>query len=411
MRFKTHSHRTHSLTTGDGQEVELGHGPYCENDILAEVVGDKLVVAYLVQDDNPENPMTESDGQGVLYTLPSRGWGGGSITDNAGGIYSALGCDGYGGVDIDKTFACELGIAYPGTQQPRHLCLRDIAAIQFLAKIGADHGMIAQWFYQMDMKLDEGETFDEAFQTHHDDIWRDLEDSDGVFCSEVESLATSLYHDYWQQIAGPFVVPCDYCSSNHGPGTASLSVTSWDGDPDDLPNALWVADECAIENLEASALPPGYGICWHGAVGVGGSTLHAVITKDGVEVFDAGVVPGSWRVALNWAKDQEGPLADKDLRTAAAKYAEGFCSEYESWCNGDVYGCVTETFQRTDEGGEWESIDEGGDSCWGLSGLEYARQSLKSEFFDEVIERLKKGNPDNAIAFAKAEDTEGGSCD
>ena len=375
---------------------------------LAQVVGDKLVVAYLVQDSDPENPM-QFDGQGTLYTMPSRGYGSGSITDNAGEIYAALGCDGYGGVDTDKQFSCAPYIDHRGILQKVH-SLRDIAALQYLEKVGNDFALTGLWLEQREFELDEGETPGQAFTERYNEIWRDLEDCNGVFSEEVEALAISLYADYWQEIAGPFVVPCDYCANNHGPGTTSLSVTSWDGDPDDLPSAIWVANKGAIENLEASTAPDGVDIHWAGSIGVGGSTLHAIATKDGVEVFDAGVESGSWRRALDFIKVNYGEPSVSDLRAAAGKYAEGVCSEYAKWCNGEVFGCVTETFQRVGENDdEWELTDEGGDSCWGFIGHDYAKETLQGEYFDSVIARLEKTSAD--VSLVAGDYTEGGSCD
>ena len=61
------------------EKCQLCHG---KGKVLAERVGNKLVVAYLIHDDdgNASNPMTNSDGQGSIYTK-SPSWGGGVITD------------------------------------------------------------------------------------------------------------------------------------------------------------------------------------------------------------------------------------------------------------------------------------------------------------------------------------------
>lgn len=377
--IRRHSHITHSATI-DGMEVELTFEPNYEGHILAERVGDKLVVAYLVQDSDPENPQTSGDANGGIYTRSTRGYGGGSISDNDSEIESALGVDGYGSPDIDKLFACEPYTDYKGTQQ-KHTCLRDIAARMYLDDVGGNFDLIEGWLDAQGLELDEGQTFDEAFQVHHDDIWRDLEDSNGFFSNEVESLATSLYSDYWQQIAGPFVVPLDYCGSNHGPGTMSINPTTWDGDPDDLPTGIWVADKSAIENL--TPYPP---VVSMKQVQPYPDSVYGVF-KDEVENYR-----GSWAECKAFIKDFNPPTTDADLRDAASKYAESICSSYQSWCNGDVYGCVVEVFDRIGDDPDephWES-DGDHDACWGFIGSDYALESLKSEYFEPAVKRLQK---------------------
>lgn len=373
MRVKTHRHVTHSVDYED-QELELDFAP-CGDDILIERVGDKLVVAYLVQDSDPCNPMEDFDAQGNFYTMPSR-YGGGSITDDASEIYSALGVSGYGEVDIDDVFYCDPYIDWKGVQQKAH-SLRDIAAREFLDKFGQDVDLISQALEGLGLELAEGETLDQAFQTHKNEIWGDLEDSNGVFCEEVEGRAIEMYPEYWQKIAGPFTVPCNYCSNNHGPGTTSLSTTTWDGDPDDLPNAIWVADKNAIDNI--TPYPAGVGMK---QVTPYPDAAYGVFKED-VEVFR-----GTWEECKLHIKFSFPAPNEEDLRRAAVKYADGLCKEYASWCNGEVFGCVTQVFDLTDDG-EWEDNGES-DSCWGHIGYEYAQETLKSEYFEGVIKNLKE---------------------
>lgn len=400
IKTRTRTRTTHSAEI-DGAEVELTFAPYYEDDILAERVGDQLVVAYLVQDSDPQNPMTDGDYQGNIYTESSRGWGGGSITDNDSELQSALGVDGYGNPDIDNMFACEPYISWTGLQVAR-ACLRDIAAKQYLETVGADYNLIDGWLDQRDLELDEGETLDQAFNERRNEIWQDLEDPNGVYCDEVEKLATELYPQYWQQIAGPFVVPLDYCSSNHGPGTASFSVTSWDGDPEDLPSGVWVADKGAIDNI--TPYPPGVSL--KQVVNWPEPSVYAVLQGE-AELFR-----GPWSDCRGFIKKSLPAPTEADLRAAAEKYAESICSAYQDWCNGEVFGCVTEIFNLVEDEGDgpqWESEGDH-DACWGFIGHDHAEETLQSEYFDNVVADLKKKAPPT-VERVKVEDTEGGSCD
>ena len=91
--------RTHHSNEFDGMEYELQFSP--DYGLMEERIGDRLVVAYLVHDQDCENPMTSNDAEGTLYTKPSR-YGGGSITDYSGwGGYLGLTEDGEPDLELD----------------------------------------------------------------------------------------------------------------------------------------------------------------------------------------------------------------------------------------------------------------------------------------------------------------------
>ena len=73
----------------------------------------------------------------------------------------------------------------------------------------------------------------------------------------------------------------------------------------------------------------------------------------------------------------------KDRADQARTYCEQFLDTYNDIISGNVFGCVAEWF---DEDGT--SIDHY--SCWGFIGDDYAKEALKSEFFDPTCERLAK---------------------
>lgn len=96
MRIKTRTHTAHSVEI-DGVEVELEFEPCNEHDVLAERVGDTLVVAYLVNDsDFGDIDELLGDGMGTLYSFHRHA---GRDQHQAG--LAALGRDIYGEVDED----------------------------------------------------------------------------------------------------------------------------------------------------------------------------------------------------------------------------------------------------------------------------------------------------------------------
>jgi hypothetical protein len=130
-------------------------------------------------------------------------------------------------------------------------------------------------------------------------------------------------------------VPVNYCDSNHGPGTTSAGSTDLSN-----ANAVWIPGKCELDNMG----------------------------------FTEGMT-----------------YAEKLV--VAAKYADSALDTYVMWCNGDCYGVVVETFECTNpdrddyDEAEWERIDE--DACWGFIGSDHAESSLKSDYFDHVVNTLK----------------------
>jgi hypothetical protein len=70
---------------------------------------------------------------------------------------------------------------------------------------------------------------------------------------------------------------------------------------------------------------------------------------------------------------------DFDERITA--YADGVLKEYASWCEGDVWGVVTERFTLS-EVGEWRQTE--GDHCWGHIGSDWATEALMDQFEYEL---------------------------
>jgi hypothetical protein len=376
LRTRTRTRTTHSVEV-EGVEVPLTFEPVSEDNMMAERVGDHLVIAYLVQDnDGSGNPMTDGDCQGDLYTHNE-----GVITDDESELRRALRVDSYDQPDIDHLFACDPYIGHRGLQVASH-CLRDIAALEWLAKVEGDFELFGNWLEVRDLELEEGETLDQALVAHRNELWQDLEDPNGVFWDPIQERAIQLYTVYWRQIVGPYVIPMHY---SDGRGETSISLHDWDGDHNDLPNAVWVADKGAIDNL--TPYPPGISMR---QVTPHPDSVYGVFHGE-VEVFR-----GSWGVCRLHIANEYPPTDESDLRRAAEEYAESVCSEYAKWCSGDVYGCVVEVFDLDpDVTGDGDGIGwiprDDHDSCWNFIGSDDAMEALESEFFNPAVAALKEG--------------------
>lgn len=362
LKIRKIMHRTtYSITADDGSEVEVQFEPCDWTETHCARVGDKLVVAYLSLDGTgSSNPMTEFDGQGKLYTKPSN-YGSGVITDDMGSLLSALQLNGENEVHPDVRFEINGHVD----------SLEGHAVTAFMAE-NFGHALTDEWRFETGLEVSE----DEDRSIHSSD---EIETAilNGEFkYDEHQALMLTLYAKHWREIVGPFVVPVSWCSNNHGPGTASASVTSWDGDADDLPDAVWVADAIAIDN-SSSSLPLNVHVkysyhekCWR--------VLHEVPGGVNTKFDDRGE-------AIKFARS----LGPGDIAWQAKLYCAAILEEYVNWCNGDVYGCCVETFKKIGEDDDaWESISS--DECWGFIGSEYAEQALLDDYFNPAVAAIKE---------------------
>lgn len=60
-----------------------------------------------------------------------------------------------------------------------------------------------------------------------------------------------------------------------------------------------------------------------------------------------------------------------------AAYCDSTMQEFSDWCNGTIYGVVTQEYYKNEDE-EWQPVGED-DACWGFIGTEHAENSLKEE--------------------------------
>lgn len=328
LRLTTRTRSFLSLACDDGTnlDVELSQAAYDEADVLAQVVGDTLVVAYLVQDGDAPNPLQAGMANGTLVTRGTGYARHAVITDDRSRFMAHLGLADQDDPEIDTGFELD----------GQRVTLRELAAQRY-ASLRPDPG-------------------------HGPDVG--AVDS----AEDVEVLAHSLYSEHWQAIVGPFVVPAYYHAER---GRVICRATSWDGDPDELPDGLWVADEGAQHAIRQSAV-----LRYRGEF---------------VALFD------SRGLAVAAARERYGEPTPGDLAQAAFTYADTVLRTYARWAECDVYGCVVEVFAR--RGDAWAQIAE--DAVGGFVGHAHARQSLQDDFFHPNVERLQQALADRPDSTAR----------
>lgn len=298
-------------TLEDGPEIEFYSEPI-DGTVKQQKCGDRYVVGYLSQDFYPCNPMKEYDGQGTLYTYKQ-----GVITD-------------------DNYAACRLGLIsfadwHAGPEYDLDL---DCVAEELVRRVKvAVEAEFPDWFadLQVEIGTDAWRTLDLIIDKHRGEwtgVEWDEEDDENIaeiFAKigglDIVNLEKKIWEECYEagKIGDKLAIPVKYIDNNHGSGTTTIRIASLD-----TCNAVWVPDQCCLDNMGAS---PTY--------------------------------------------------------EQAEEYAKSVLSEYEKWCNGEVYGVCVEVF---DENGEQVSED----SCWGHIGAEFAEETLDGEFTARCEREVEK---------------------
>lgn len=319
-------HRTLTTIDVDGIEVELDSNPEYFEPITIQPTPDTLVVGYLLHDEFCSNPMKDYDCEGDLYTNPSRYAYDSSITDDKSAPRK-LGLKEFGSHGYDPEYDLEFDE------------IDEQVALKLQAYTKADKDLSV---WMVSNVVATGMSFeavtrdlvvkikDWGWDTPRLD-WDSEEDERMIeLLPSYENLAKTAWEDLYAEgkVGEYLAVPVYYAASVHGPGTTQIYTTSLDS-----ANAVWVPNKCAVENMN----------------------------------FD-------------------GCVTYADKLKVAEKYAQGVLKQYESWCNGDCWGYVVESFVLKD--GEYERVGDT-DSCWGFIGQEWAEEALKEQM-DYHVKKFKE---------------------
>lgn len=348
--MKTTTRETYTIP-GTDIEVELPYKPSFimeHKEPLIRVAEDKVIVGYLADDSNCENPLTSCDGMGAIYECRRHG---DTLRDyeKALGLYD-------GGPDLD--LVAEEAV----TQAGLHLILNDP-----LEKEAALERCLDQY-------AKEGDESDEDFLRRILDSPSELE----CVLDDVDRLRLALWREGRNNgtIGDKHAVLLDVYE--HSGISYSLSgegmQCQWDTARG---GAVWVPDKYAREEIVRRG--PVYQKGKIIQQPLKSKTQYGVRTYASFGFFDDVVHPTfeHWHEAFSYLEQLDNvtylqPLADAE-HDAAREIAKSAAEEYTSWCNGDCYGVVVAIFDRYGE-----ILDE--DACWGYIGDDYAYQALQDEF-------------------------------
>lgn len=221
--------RTRYVDDFDGHEFELTHEPVGMN-TLKQRVGDKLIVAYLVHDFDPTNPLTDLDSNGTLYTYKEH-----VITDDNSAPYY-LGLTSFG----SRSYKPEYDLSADEIRG----CVE-----KKVKQLIADSPELAGWYVKLRMEHDENviACILDAMEGYY---YCELEDSDIAVINEKlpnwDDAAKQAWEELYDEgkIGDYLAVPVYYAHNCHGPGTTRIYTTSLD-----TANAVWVPGKLEIDNM------------------------------------------------------------------------------------------------------------------------------------------------------------------
>ncbi len=366
--------RKRTVITEDfgNHDYELEHCP--TGDILKAQVGDKVVIAYLVQDDD-YSPDDMGDCMGKLLSFHR--WSK-DIEEGANALGNTL----EGEPDLDAVWYAHRREA----QRRAHARILKDFTLDELLETFKEQGHIHRRGVSNKNFVSECQKQD---LDEYDD-WRNLGCDDEA---AVETALTEMWSEpaYFPGDPDAQVLDC----YDHGGQHWSLSGGGMQCRWDTASGAgVWIPDECLRKELDSAQRQAVYALVenttWVRRTGKSYQLLrvewkdethcekvHVRFSDDASELYKeakelAQGRPEPTPKQLRWAREQQ-----------AAVYAQQFLDEYNAIISGDVYGCVVETFEL---GGD--QIEE--EACWGFVQGDYAEEALKDEFFDPTCKRLAK---------------------
>ena len=397
MRVTSRTNTQHVLHMDDS-EAELQFEP--ADTPLVHRDGANLVVAYLVRDDDCQNPLEWHDGMGKLIGRGRYETRNHSEQE----AHEALALDRYG----EKNYE----LVQEEVEQAWSDYIRDEFDQwdEFVRLFGFD-GDEDEWREYINKWRDElATTSVDSSDTCYDmvlDADRYIADfNPGLAAMRASSHLLDFdiqakYEELWQQayregrIGDPDAVLLDVYDhsglhwSIHGGGMQCRWDTSRGA-------GVWIPDDDCRQLITERAPVYAWAIVRRTPVTLRGKDnkyqlVEVKWNEDGPVHADLNCVAMSddYSALLKQAEQiaaTKGEPTVRQLRWARTWAAEDICQgvldEYNAWLSGDCWGCVVQEFVNvgTEDEPVWEETDD--DACWGHIGSDYAEEVLRSEYFE-----------------------------
>lgn len=352
--MKTHTH-THTTTTytipGTEIEVELPFEPspimhYREP--LVRITDDKIILGYLADDSDCENPLESDEGMGHIYEARRHG---NTLSDYCDAL--GLRHDG-GGPDLDL-------VPEEDVVAEAHRRLLADQGHEGLAVKARDYCLANGW------DLVEGEG-DLKYITRCLDSINEL--------TPVIDIPT-IQLDLWREgrkngtIGSKYAVMLDVYE--HGGISYSVSGEGMQCQFDTAKNgAVWVPNDCCLDEIKRRGAVYRKGRIYPGQRSDSWAVLHSPLNNVRSSApFD------SWGQAFEYlqALDVEPMHTQDEAEHIAARELAGQAAEtYTDWCNGNCFITVVATYDKDGTETDYDTI------C-GFVGADYAYEALVNDYF------------------------------
>jgi len=340
-------------------------------------VGNKLVVGYLSDDSDCENPLKSCDGMGRIYSAHRD-----SDSEEHRAMQDAMGLDSDWNPVIDQS-----DIEDAASKSLRAIVKSDFNS-EFIGCVLHFGSVDRAWqAFVEDFKLGEyycNLDFTRKVIGATSKSWEDI--CKGSW--EVARRAGS--------VGDPYAVKLD-CYQHSGT-VWSISGEGMQCQFDTAKGAgVWVPDDSARDEAERREKVYAFGRTFqlHGP-----TPWHAAL--DDQDETSPGFA--LWHEAFTWLEQHQPkrePTAEEALlgrERAARNLAQVALESYNAWLSGDCYGVIVVTFVNVAgfwKDPEWELVDS--DECWGYIGSEYAMEDVHSNVAS-TIKYLEA--EDNQLAIA-----------
>lgn len=348
-----------------------------ESDIYQQV-GDKLVLGYLSDDDDCENPLKNSDGMGEIYSAHR-------FSDKHSEMQEALG--------LDSSWEPNLDLVDDFETRLRRIWIDMAVKSSEFSEWAIEH---------TNREVDPTEKY---LRYRAEKMWREGYDSDRYsYDRDYFEFTDEAKLQLWKQlkeerlIGDKDVVVLD-CYSHSGESW-SISGGGMQCRWDTATGAgVWVPDDAAREEIDRRAKPYAFGKLddWMPKSG----TKRYFVKLD--EEFGGARSPDfeGWYEAFQWLEEASAKLKlpkakakrEATINLGRERAAEELASEalvcYNDWLSGACYGIVVATYTNAGEGTDPEWEMDASEECWGFVGSDHAIGSLKEEF-NSTVQALQK---------------------
>tara|TARA_R110002124_G_scaffold230756_6_gene395954 strand:+ start:4154 stop:5317 length:1164 start_codon:yes stop_codon:yes gene_type:complete len=336
------------------------------------LVGTTLIVGYLSDDSDCQNPLEDCDGMGKIHSAHRH-------SRNHSEMQEALALDSDWEPDLDLVDDFTSRLRRPWIEAA-------MQSAEFIEWANESAGPTAR-------------KDDAYYKRRAAKLWRE---TDGEYCYGASDIydfdfTDSVREQVWQELRSEgligdrdaVVLDC----YEHGGQVWSITGQGMQCRWDTSTGAgVWIPDQCAKEEIERRAAVYAYGeVKDNGSWTRGSGRKRFYAEVDGRWGGEMSPQFKHWHEAFDWLSNQAESLKlprrkleresvlEAGRRRAAVELAESALESYNQWLAGSTFGIVSASYENigTAEEPEWSFVDS--DECWGFIGDDFAMEQVTDE--------------------------------